>query len=337
MDINKHNYEAFFLDYHEGNLSEDEIRLLKSFLNENPALKDQLDDFERIVLEADGNISFPNKKELKKEYSKPAIAEDQLIAFLEGDLKEDEQDIMKTAIATDETLSRNYHTLRQTISKPDLTVNFPNKRKLKRKQALVFTQTRIVTLAAAAAIILLFAIPAIINFQGPLNTTRESIVISKTYSVAPGFIQPESRPGKLDGRIVAQAKFSQPLRNSVEIARIESLSATSIASQHENDFTSIAYYREIPIYNYYDQSIANNEVGEEKTLAGKMLSGFFNRISSPFKNDNPRDVERSRDFNLWDLAEFGVKSINALGDHEYTLIRQYNEKGNVKGVMILEE
>jgi hypothetical protein len=337
MDINKHNYEAYFLDYHEGNLSEEEIGLLKSFLNENPALKEQLDDFDKVFLQPDERIAFPHKKKLKKEDSSHTVTEEHLIALLEGDSDKDEEDKIRKAIAADEDLAKEYSAYAQTISKPDLALNFPNKGSLKKEQAILFTRTRIITLAAAAAILLLIGIPATLFYQGPANISRESISISKTPSLASAFIENEARPEELSNRIVYQAQFSQPVRNNLEIARIESLPPTAVTSQYKDNFTSIAYYREIPLNTFNDPSPGSLADAEDKTLAGKIINGFFNRISSPFKNDQSREVNRSRDFSIWDLAEFGVKGINALGGHDYTLIRQYNENGNVKGVMILEE
>ena len=52
--INTHNYEAYFLDYTEGNLNESQIRELKKFLNVNPKLKEELHDFQPPLDIVDG-------------------------------------------------------------------------------------------------------------------------------------------------------------------------------------------------------------------------------------------------------------------------------------------
>ena len=66
MSINRHNYEAYFLDYYEKNLNPAQVKELMSFLDHNPDLKDEFNDFELISLESDNQVSFPSKQSLKK-------------------------------------------------------------------------------------------------------------------------------------------------------------------------------------------------------------------------------------------------------------------------------
>jgi hypothetical protein len=84
-NINLHNYEAWFLDYFEGNLNEAQITELTSFLDENPELRAEFDgDFEDVTLETE-SINFNLKDDLKK----PALinhenVDDFMIAENEG-------------------------------------------------------------------------------------------------------------------------------------------------------------------------------------------------------------------------------------------------------------
>ena len=55
--INSTNYEAFYLDFLEGNLNEEETALLFVFLDENPEFK--LDDSEFFTIE-DDSITLDN-------------------------------------------------------------------------------------------------------------------------------------------------------------------------------------------------------------------------------------------------------------------------------------
>ena len=64
--INKHNYEAFFLDYYEKNLSTEEVAELMLFLENHPNLKEEFEDYEEIILEPDTTVIFENKNSLKK-------------------------------------------------------------------------------------------------------------------------------------------------------------------------------------------------------------------------------------------------------------------------------
>ena len=61
--INITNYEAFLLDYLEGNLSEGEISLLKIFVAAHPQLNIDLEDTELVSLEKDESV-FTSKENL---------------------------------------------------------------------------------------------------------------------------------------------------------------------------------------------------------------------------------------------------------------------------------
>jgi hypothetical protein len=66
MKINRDNYEAYFLDYHEGQLSPEMVEEVKLFVTQNPDLKPILDEFEAVSLVADQDIVFEKKSSLKK-------------------------------------------------------------------------------------------------------------------------------------------------------------------------------------------------------------------------------------------------------------------------------
>lgn len=67
MKIDKHNYEAFFLDYHEGNLAPQQVAELLLFVEQHPELQEEFESFENISLEDLGSIPFEFKAALKKE------------------------------------------------------------------------------------------------------------------------------------------------------------------------------------------------------------------------------------------------------------------------------
>jgi len=65
--INQSNYEAFALDYLEGNLSANEQEEMEVFLQNNPLIAVELAEMqELVVLEADKSIVFENKRALLK-------------------------------------------------------------------------------------------------------------------------------------------------------------------------------------------------------------------------------------------------------------------------------
>jgi hypothetical protein len=66
MNINRENYEAYLLDYFEKELDPATVAELMLFLELNPDLKADFEEFENISLVPDTNIGFPTNTALKK-------------------------------------------------------------------------------------------------------------------------------------------------------------------------------------------------------------------------------------------------------------------------------
>ena len=72
--IGRHNYEAFFLDYLEGTLSDEERIKVQDFLIANPDLKEELDSFELVRVEFRNRclpIYFEKEKFKKRVKNRP--------------------------------------------------------------------------------------------------------------------------------------------------------------------------------------------------------------------------------------------------------------------------
>ena len=64
MNINRHNYEEYFILYADNELSSDDRRMVDEFVLANPDLKDELDIFQHSILSADTSLNFENKDSL---------------------------------------------------------------------------------------------------------------------------------------------------------------------------------------------------------------------------------------------------------------------------------
>ncbi|MFT7588692.1 MAG: hypothetical protein ACI959_000904 [Limisphaerales bacterium] len=65
--INRANYESWFLDYVEGALSDGQIYEVHRFLDANPDLKIELEEWQQTVLEPDLSVVYEGKALLKRE------------------------------------------------------------------------------------------------------------------------------------------------------------------------------------------------------------------------------------------------------------------------------
>lgn len=91
MKITKENYEAYLLDLWEGNLSEEEERMLNDFLAAHP----ELNDDEALFLQDDVSLTMPDDDFDKSSITFDTINENNatyfFIAYHEGDLSTEEQ------------------------------------------------------------------------------------------------------------------------------------------------------------------------------------------------------------------------------------------------------
>lgn len=136
MKINKENYEAFFLDFYEGNLSQQEIDELHVFLNQHPDLREYFEGFENLALIPDTSIQFEQKDSLKKnELSSFPISQQNIDEVLlletEGLLSEESIQTLEKFISEHPQYAKDQRILSHTHLNADLTVSFPAKESLK--------------------------------------------------------------------------------------------------------------------------------------------------------------------------------------------------------------
>ncbi len=91
--INRENYEIFFMDYLDGQLSPEQLEALHLFLDNNPDLKAELEEMSGFKLKPI-NTSFPDKASLKKTPDLPEINLSNIDTFLlhelEGNLSDEQ-------------------------------------------------------------------------------------------------------------------------------------------------------------------------------------------------------------------------------------------------------
>ena len=154
-NINVHNYEAYFLDFIEGNLSKEQLDELDMFLEKYPEYKEDLammsNDMEPILVSDD--IIFEDKSALKKIslHEKP---EEWYIADIENELDNSEKKLLYGFLTDNIIELKQYELYKKTILKPDLDIVFKHKRKLKHSKLNV-NKLVYLSLSAAASIILI--------------------------------------------------------------------------------------------------------------------------------------------------------------------------------------
>jgi len=155
MKINRNNYEFFFLDYLDGNLTDKEIQMLENFLLLHPDLRTELEGAEKASLHPD-NIIFNGKELLKKPDLGLPVSEDNFedfcIAESEGDLNQQQQLALEKFILVHPESEKRHLLFSKLHLVPDQKIVFPRKGEL--KKAVFFVPGKILypVLSVAAAI-----------------------------------------------------------------------------------------------------------------------------------------------------------------------------------------
>ena len=215
MKINKHNYEVWFLDYTEGRLSVGEKQELLLFLEQNPALKKELEEYEAVVLPAN-DIVFKDKERLKK----PVYGDEVLIAYLENGLGKTEKKELEKAIDEHAYLKKEIDLYKKTISIPDDTIIYKHKEKLKKRGLVVIWNNPVNYFRAAAAIILLTGLIVLITSR--LNKETESLMAKN--KTVPTNVSPSPTPLPKSTLIaVREQQRVVPKKNNISFTKQNSL------------------------------------------------------------------------------------------------------------------
>ena len=207
MEITRDNYEAFFIDYMEGNLDESLVDNFIEFLQQNPDLKEELSLFESVSVEAE-TIAFTKKEKLYKhrfdaenEFNQAAIAN------LEGDLNEKEKVEFDSYVSAHPEKKKDLTLFAHTKLVADKTIVFGKKNKLYHysMSRTIYTWSGRI----AAILILAFAVFSLFDSTSEKNipentyvkaekkTTEKPVIIEETQELQkPEVETPEKNPVK---------------------------------------------------------------------------------------------------------------------------------------------
>jgi hypothetical protein len=132
MQIDRTNYEIYFLDYIDGNLSVDLIDEFLEFLEYNPDLKEELLSVSQSQVRLpDKKIIFSGKKDLfRNELTGSSNFEYQTIAWIEGDLNEEEELLFKKELQDDPQKQEIFDLYGKMRLQPETNITFPFKNRL---------------------------------------------------------------------------------------------------------------------------------------------------------------------------------------------------------------
>ncbi|KAF0239693.1 MAG: hypothetical protein FD183_1365 [Chitinophagaceae bacterium] len=155
MEINRHNYENFFLLWVDDELCAKDQEAVERFIAENPDLAEELVILQEAKLPKDELIAFPNKLALLKNESESIALhnyETFFLLYVDGELNKTEQAEVELFVLQHPQLQAEFLLIQQT-KLPQEEMVFENKAILYRKEKtvrpVVYMQWRRMAVAAA--------------------------------------------------------------------------------------------------------------------------------------------------------------------------------------------
>lgn len=156
MNINRNNYEEFFLLYIDNELSSEERRAVEAFIETNPDLKSELESFQAVTL-TEENISID--KSLLFKSDNPVTSsnyENYFVLYGDDELSLQDKEYTEEFVYKNPQYQQDFELIIKARLTPDLNDVFPDKEKLFRKEKSesrpVF-YLKMTRYAAAAAIV----------------------------------------------------------------------------------------------------------------------------------------------------------------------------------------
>ena len=243
MNINRHNYEEYFILYMDNELSSDERRMVETFVQNHPDLKEELDILLQYKLTPDSNIVFEGKEELMKVKGESPVTlsnyEEWLVLYMDNELTADQRKTVEQFIVVNPAVKKEVDLLLQTQLQPE-TIVFANKDVLYRREEKV--RPILWWRAAAALLILALGITSVILFNKKGNTGKEEIVAT------PGTEQKTTKENavatneKSSNKKVKEENKQVPvlvISNSVENAVAATLQSANTTTDKKNNIVPV--------------------------------------------------------------------------------------------------
>jgi hypothetical protein len=341
MKINRDNYEQYFLDHAEGNLSPEMERELAYFLEANPDLKPILDDFDNSSLKATEVSNEKLKLKLRKKI-KPTdhIREDNVDEWMardmEGLLNETEKEELNKFLWLNPAYAYDLKLFNLTKMVADQSITFPRKNELKKKGALIPVSRLLWTLSAAAAVIILFF--SIRFFQKAEVGTVERIITTE--------VIPEAEvPGSITTKLVTDTPAPEIKESAVALVtpsvkpendiiraysfRLEPLESHSSITYGKSEAlgAELLAYDNMPVQTYKEK---------EKPLIAKVFNNMVAKTRDNIASTANLDQISQPEFSLWAIARAGIEGYNSLADRDIELYVSKDAEGKVKSYALVD-
>ena len=327
MNINRHNYEAFFIDYYDGNLSAAQKQVLEMFLSDNPDLKEEFEQFESVPVPLH-EITFSGKQQLKK---REVVAvegigeenyEETFIAFYEKDLNDAEQKSLQLFLEANPQLRKEFELHSSLVLAPD-AVTYTGKKELKKKAAIGYYWY---AGAAAAAILIFLALNFLIR-QNAHVRQHEKIDIAYMESQDFSGTLAANKRNELIEISIKEIPVTLPEPEPFEkewIPVLASADIQSVVPEPEYYFliNDIAYS-----YPVQEKEI---QKPKQRNLLAQIFRKNLSRVKEEFGIERSQRKRNKKEPGFVRFLDGSLMVFNTITGSETELIKDYDRNGNLR-------
>lgn len=349
MKPDRSNYEIWIIDWLDGNLGDQEIKLLQEFLDSNPDLREEAATLLRSPL-LPGDRSFPNKNLLRRNPSDLHSAQFEYLAvgYLEDDLSSGQLAELNECMEKDEEKRKVFETIQKLKLTPP-QIRYMNKGKLVRRTVGgAIYRWSFIGLSIAAGIALLILsyvfIPRYITeknnnavsdaLPGPATGVPDEMLIYKPDAIAETLIPDETIKPEIQAIPSVEAAVTEPGDQAVLAAaadehgmtreisgsaalKIDFLPELSLNIE-KPDYTLIASNNTfiVPVFDY----------GEDRSRFSRFIARTFREkiLKTEPYNESP--------LKSYEIAEAGIKGLNLLFGTKMALRKTYDDTGELQSI-----
>ena len=155
--IHKGNYEQYAMDYIENKLSADLKNDFELFLEQNPEIKQEIDEIKFLEIEQEPNVVLQDKTSLKKSPIEGiTYTEYLLIGKIENQLSKNESKELDKLVNNNSKVAQDFFSFQKTILPPTEKIVYPFKNSLKKSNIVKLYTKRIMQVAAVFAFLFTF-------------------------------------------------------------------------------------------------------------------------------------------------------------------------------------
>lgn len=316
----------------ENMISTEESLTLDDFLNQYPEFQKDAELFESVKLKADKDVVFDSKETLKRVEITAQEFDNLCIELLEGVIGPDNYHTIKNYIKQNPGSADNLNTFRKTKLKPDLSVRYPGKAFLKKKDYTTLRRNIIRwSVSAAAAVILVLAVNYYFAEQSMKGYSAGSFSLS---SKIDGKFNNSNKNSLFSVQNVSTANQFNVKKN-VETVASKSDSTVSFADAVPNTVkqtTDSANIIQVKVVEKEAPQIAGNNLqpGIEElynyVFAETRYSHFREIIEAVPYDDIQPTASGLSGIGIWDIIEAGETGINKVTNADLKIKKDSGKK-----------